>query len=344
MTVLLAAVGFILGWFVRSPDASVLELKDSTVPVFAAAEMRSVSGEVRIQGTVVGADPVSILVQPPAGTTRAVVTSITAAAGDELSNGALLGTVSDRPVFVFSVRIPLYRDLSVGTKGSDVASLQAAMGVPSTGTFDTATTRAVRALYAKVGQVPPGGKTTPFVSESEFYTLRADLGVPTVLSTSTPGTELDGTHPLATLGVGTPYVSLRASVVEATDMTDGQAVTIDLADGNSVSGSVSAISAFQATATDGGRPPGRDIRISASDTAKLSPGATVSVLFGEKVPPQLSVPTLAVRSDSSGDYVLTKTRGGKLKRVDITVERNADGWSAVKAQTLSAGDAVLVSE
>jgi hypothetical protein len=339
----IAGASFALGAWVRSPDAAVLAAKDQSLPVFAAVESRAVTDDVRIQGEVVGTQPVPVSVSAPEGAQRAIVTRVTAHQGDFLPNGALLGLVSDRPVFVFSTEVPLFRNLASGDRGSDVASLQKSLGVHESGQMDYATLRAVRSIYAAAGVEPPGGPSSgTYVSTAEFFTLASVLGPPTVVSIASPAAELDAEHPFAVLGVGLPYVSVRASVSEAARITLGEPVSIEGSSGKSTTGSVTAIGDFQQTATKSGRPPGRDVRIDMGHGASPAAGDSVSVLFGSKQTPDTAVPTLAVRSDSSGDFVLSQV-GSHLARVNVIVIRNADGWTAVKSEKLRPGDEVLVS-
>ncbi|BAS09307.1 hypothetical protein AHiyo4_27290 [Arthrobacter sp. Hiyo4] len=152
-----AGLAFGLGTLVRSADATVLDARSQTIPVYATVDSRAVSDDVRIQGEIVGSDSYSVHAQIPEGASRGVVTHVAVQQGAALTNGTLIGAVSDRPIFVFSLDAPLFRDIRAKDTGTDVASLQKALGVSLSGVMDWQTQEAVRRLYAEAEFVPPGG-------------------------------------------------------------------------------------------------------------------------------------------------------------------------------------------
>ncbi|WP_165069014.1 efflux RND transporter periplasmic adaptor subunit [Marisediminicola senii] len=338
---LVAGAAFFLGTAVRSPDSAILEARDEVVPVFTQVESRSVTSAVRLQGQVSGAEELSLAVDAPAGASRSVVTTNAAQVGP-LSNGAFLGTVADRPIFVFSVEVPLFRDLQPGAEGSDVSSIQKALGVAATGRVDALTVAAVQSLYSTASKEPPGGRSQPYISSSEFRTFPAQLGSLSLLSLSNVGTVLSDDIPFAVLGYGAPYVQVRASVGQASEIKPDDEVALEGSNGVSSPSTVLSVSQFQAAATEDGRPPGYDVRIAVDPASEVEPGETVSVTFGSATEPQMSVPTLAVRSDSGGDFVMKRAEGASI-RADIDIVRMADGWSAIESEALIVGDEVLVS-
>lgn len=343
VTVLIAGAAFFLGMWVRSPDSAVLDARGTNVPVYASVESRTVTSDIRIQGEVSGTQQQPVIVSPPAGAERIVVTSVSATPGP-LTNGQLLGTISNRPVFLYSVDIPLFRNLVAGDTGTDVASLQKALGVPQTGKVDTATLSAVRAAYSAANIDPPGGRYSTTITTTELYTVPASLGALTLVSVAPAGASVDNDHPFAVLGTGSPYVSIRASVSEAEQIKQNDKVALTGSGGKKGTGTVTGIGDFQASPTSSGRPPGRDVRISLDPGGSLTAGDAVSVLFGAESKPDMAVPTLAIRSDSTGDYVIKRSGSGTPARTPITVQKNADGWSAIKADSLKIGDEVLVSQ
>ncbi|MDJ0336748.1 hypothetical protein [Cryobacterium sp. PH31-O1] len=280
----------------------------------------------------------------PDGASVAVVTKAGVASGATLTNGALVGTVSDRPVFVFSLKIPLFRDIHRSDKGTDVSSLQDALGVPATAVMDTSTLNAVRHLYNGAELVPPGGAGNgTYVRLSEFVSLPSSDEPPLVRTIAGVGTLLDSNTPLATLSIGRGFVSVRASVSEADHIVQGSEASVQGADGATTKGTVTSIGDFQASGTVAGRPPGRDIRIDLPEDDPLASGASVAVLFGVAGELVTAVPTLAIRSDSGGDYVLRRADNSTAERVTVTILRNANGWSAVDSALLAVGDDVTVS-
>lgn len=344
VTLLIGLVAFVLGSLVRSPDASVLDAREQSVVVNASVESRVVSDGVRIQGETMGAVRQPINVDSPDGAAFAVVTSTAVEDGAELPDGTLLGTVSDRPVFVFSLEVPLFRDLHRGDIGTDVTNLQAALGTEQTGEVDGSTLDGVRQLYAMAKIDPPGGSGyNTFIKLSEFYSVpQADqLRLVTIAAV---GSRLGTDTPFAILGSGAPYVLARASVSEASQIITGSPVTVQRSGQDEAQGVVSDIGDFESKGTEAGRPPGRDIIITVPAGTAVTPGEPVSIIFGVAGEPQLAVPTLAIRSDSQGDYVLVdEAADPKTVRVAVDVIRNAQGWTAIDTEELIVGDHVRIS-
>ncbi|WP_181364979.1 hypothetical protein [Arthrobacter sp. HMWF013] len=300
--------------------------------------------DVRIQGEVVGSDSYQVHAQLPEGTHRAVVTDTAVEHGTPLTNGTLLGAVSDRPIFVFSLEIPLFRDLKAKDKGSDVISLQKALGVSITGIVDWQTLEAVRSLYAKAEIIPPGGWWEgTYVRLSEFASLPPTDGTPVVRTIPAVGSLLEPDAPFAELSLGSSFVSLRASVRESDQITVGDGVSVQVPGGVMEPAVIAAVGEFQSQGTAAGRPPGKDIRIELPQETKLAAGQLVSVLFGSATEPVTAVPTLAIRSDVDGEYVLRRDAKEEKERIPIVVLRNANGWTALESDELSLGDEVLVS-
>ena len=341
VTVLIAAAAFIAGFWVRSPDAAVIDAQDARIPVWAAVEQRVVSDDVRLQGQVSGLEERAVEVGAPEGADRPIVTSATAQAGP-LSNGALLGTVSGRPVFVVSTDIPLYRPLLAGTRGADVAGLQRALGTKESGIVDTTLLARIKEMYRQAAVLPPGSPDDTMIDPREVYTISTRFGSVALVHVAGVGEEVTPERPFATIGVGTPHVTVRASVVESERMATGQDATLQSGD-TTEKGKITDIGAFQETATESGRPPGKDVTVQLPSGTKLASGSNVSILFGAEAKPSSAVPTVAVKSDAGGDFVLKRGAGGETERADVKVERNANGWTAIESDELSNRDRVLVS-
>ncbi len=177
-----------------------------------------------------------------------------------------------------------------------------------------------------------------------FYTLPASMRPVSISALASPGSELDASHPFAFYESGLPYVKVRASVDQAQRTAVADKVTILAAGGKKAAGVVRHISDFQQDVTVSGRPPGRDISIDFEPGGEISAGESVSVQFGNVQAPELAVPTLSVRSDAGGDFVLKRIDSEPFARVAVVVIRNANGWSAVRSGDLKLGDELLVSQ
>lgn len=344
VSVLVAALAFVLGTQVRSVDAKILDAREQVVPVYASVEERSVTQDVRIQGEVVGSDSLAVFAKRPEGVERLIVTKIAVKPGTEVSSGTFLGTVSDRPVFSLILEAPLFRDLHLKDSGTDVFRLQKSLGVPETGVMDWRTMQVIREAYAKAGIMPPGGKGNgTFLKLDEFVSLSKANAAPTVRTIAKVGAELNDEAPFVHLGFGTSFVTVRASVSEADKIKLKDQVSVQAPGDTELLGEVATISEFKPEGTTAGRPPGRDIRIQLPEESKLLPGQVAAVLFGAKPELGKAVPTLAIRSDARGDYVMRRTGTSEAERVDVTITRNANGWTGVNATELNIGDKVLVS-
>ncbi|MBD3941328.1 peptidoglycan-binding protein [Microbacterium sp. NEAU-LLC] len=109
-----------MGW----AAASVLSPSDEVLASPGFTTVQVVQGEV---GSSITLNTVAAWTPIPVGVNRAVgvVTSVTVAAGDEVSQGSTLYAVDLRPVVVAMGETPAFRDIGQGVEGPDVAQLQA---------------------------------------------------------------------------------------------------------------------------------------------------------------------------------------------------------------------------
>lgn len=172
--VLFTAGGVTGAAFVKSPAQLAAEERPVAPTVLTAPVKRQVVGTTVVaRGTVAGTDDVQATPVPegsPAGAAagpKPVVTAVRKVAGDTVNTGDVLVEVSGRPLVALPGTEPAYRDLRPGDTGKDVAGLRralAGLGFPSAGdpdgVFGTATKRAVRAYYERLGfAVPTTGGT-----------------------------------------------------------------------------------------------------------------------------------------------------------------------------------------
>jgi hypothetical protein len=347
VNVAVAAAAFAAGQLVQSPEGKLAETSREVVAVYAAVEERQVSEGVVGKASVKAGPETTISGMSVGGAALPVVTATHVSPGDVVENGAMVATVSDRPLFFLSLDIPLFRDLHFRDKGTDVLSLQKALGASETGTFDLQTSWAWRNLYAGVDMVPPGGVGEgAYVSIAEVQALPRSDFPPTVTSIASPGSLLSEEYPLLKLLTGPPQVEFRASAREATNITEGLEVRISSAAGESTSAKVAQIGPFEA-ATSGDQPQkaGHLIRVSltAADTARFKEGSGVSVSTQAATPPTKSLPSVAIRQDGGSKYVLAIDDKGDVRRVNVLVHATASGWSSVEAAELTTGDRVQVT-
>jgi peptidoglycan hydrolase-like protein with peptidoglycan-binding domain len=166
VAVLLAAAAWVAGRQIRSSAQVAAETAPPqpsaiTVPV----ERRELSSQVIVRGTVRYGSPQSVVLatselKQAAGDAE-IVTGLPHR-GARVGDGGSLMSVSSRPVFVFAGAQPSHRDLGPGSRGPDVAQLEAGLtraGFPPgpvDGRYDGATGAAVAAFYESEGWEPFG--------------------------------------------------------------------------------------------------------------------------------------------------------------------------------------------
>lgn len=307
--------------------------------MFATAEMRSVTDAIRIQAQMAGSSRQSIFAEAPDGASLAVVTSTPVRAGASLDRVHLLASVSDRPVFVIQTEVPLFRDLRLNDSGTDVRALQESLGVIPDGKVGSDTIVAISQLYSKAGFSTPGAPDV-HLKLSEFRSIA--VGATTLASIAEVGQVLSEETPLATVASGLPYAEVRATVREADQIDVGAVVKVETSNAQEFSGRVEAVSEFREADVEAGQPPGRDIRLEFDDGDSPAPGAPITAVFGEASAPRLAVPTIAVRSDSAGTYLMMQ-RDDRVVRVDAVQLGSSAGWTAIRSSEIGVGDRVMVS-
>lgn len=155
VVLLVAVVGGVL-WLVSSasvtPRQRVADAEPPPPPVVTAEiEERTLSDSVVFRGVVAIAD-VHTIVTPRLDGRTPVIVDLPFVAGDEVAAGNVVANVSDRPVIVVEMPVPLYRDLTPGIEGEDVARFQRSLRsvgyeVEVSGTFDPDTQLAAQTFY-----------------------------------------------------------------------------------------------------------------------------------------------------------------------------------------------------
>ena len=155
--------GMLLSRFIISPGelASSTTAPESgliTVPI----EQRELANDVVVRGDANYADSVEVKIETGDIGGPAVVTGQVPEVGATLEGAAVALEVAGRPVIVLPGELPVYRTLRIGVSGPDVIQLKQALqsvginpGNVASNVFDSATSAAVAALYAKVGYTPP---------------------------------------------------------------------------------------------------------------------------------------------------------------------------------------------
>jgi hypothetical protein len=296
------------------------------------------------------------------------------AAGQVISQGHVLYRVNNRPVVLLRGSTPVYRTLSAGASGPDVAELNAdlvALGSatpaqlrPTSASFGSATTAAVTKLQAALG-----------VTQSGTLTLGRAVFEPTALRVTALSAQLGGrtqtgeTVMQATSTTRQVQVALNAS--QQTSMAVGDKVSITLPNNHTTPGVVSSVGAVATCPSSPGSggsgsssaAPGTDTcssGSSGSSTPTITVGVTPShpavtatwdqapVQVGittASVPNALVVPVTALLARSGGGYAVEVVGAGArnhLVPVSLGLFDDAEGLVQVTASGLAAGQQVVV--
>jgi hypothetical protein len=297
------------------------------------------------------------------------------AAGQVISQGHVLYRVNNRPVVLLRGSTPVYRTLSAGASGPDVADLNAdlvALGYatpaqlrPTSASFGSATTAAVTKLQAALG-----------VTQSGTLTLGRAVFEPTALRVTALSAQLGGrtqtgeTVMQATSTTREVQVALDAS--QQTSVAVGDKVTITLPDNRTSPGVVSSVGAVATCPSSSGSgsgsssaAPGTDTCPSGGSQSSTTPTITVGVTPSEpattgewdqapvqvgittaSVADALVVPVTALLARSSGDYaveVVGAAATDHLVPVSLGLFDDGQGLVQVTGSGLAAGQEVVVA-
>lgn len=158
---LCATASFAAGRLVRSPAQVAADAAPPPPSVLTApVEQGYVTPAIVVRGSLVRGSSVTIDAMASEGA-ESVVTARPLRVGDRVRPGTVLAEVSYRPIIALSGRIPMIRDLTVGSVGPDVAHLQESIEEvgwaidDESGTFGPSTAAAVENLYRSVGYEAP---------------------------------------------------------------------------------------------------------------------------------------------------------------------------------------------
>jgi hypothetical protein len=342
----------------------------------AQVEMRALSATVSEDGTLTfrarsDGSPYSVI-----NRARGTYTKLPAV-GRVIAQGRALYRVNDRPVVLLHGSTPVYRTLSAGASGPDVAELNAdlvALGYatsarlhPRSAFFGPATTGALEKLQAALGMTPNGtltlGQAVFEPSAVRVTSVSAQLGG----STQAGEPVLQGTST-------TRQVQVALSASEQTTMAVGDKVSITLPNNRTTRGVVSSVGAVATCPSSSGSggsgsssaAPGTDPCSSGSSggSGSATPTITVGVTPSDPaatgrwdqapvqvgittatVPDALVVPVTALLARSGGGYaveVVGATGTNRLVPVSLGLFDDAEGLVAVSGSGLAAGQEVVV--
>lgn len=323
---------------VSDPTPTISPPRLPTVEVRQATVRRTVPIQVRV-----AAETMDVGHVPERIDGKAIVTSLSVEAGEQVRPGALLLTVADRPVFALPGTTPAFRSLRPKVSGVDVRQLQqglAALGYEVgdvDGLYGPVTARAVAAFYRDLG-FPAAGAGDPKAEDGSGGVQRLSPSEATV-----PFGELvfvpweDAVVDAALVSVGDvvsgPMLRLRAAELVGTaqlpadfDLPPG--TRVEMADGaRAEAPNVETVQAedgeLRLVLTFPIPSPSPDLRV-----GSVLPARLVLADSGAEV---LAVPAAAVAEDGEGLYVEADRHGTEVR---IGVEVGVVGDELVEVRPL----------
>lgn len=381
LTVALTAGAFVAGGVLRAPSENAAAAGDTSIPVRVVVEERVVFSGIALPAAISppATTPLTVSqmsvsasadapapqdtqtspvpkengsrdVAAPPPSDRIVVTATAVEPGTKLLYGQLLAEVAGRPIFAIANDVPLYRDLVIGSEGSDVLALQRFLrkldyyGVTESSRLDSGTLDAVRRMYRAAGyNLPYISAGVPGVGWREFAAIPSQQV--SVSARANVGTLLAADTALLTLETSPRTITATASVRDKKLLDEGVPLGVSVNGAAPVPVAVIEVSALGMDATTGAA--GIPLRLSAP--AELTIGASDRLVIESlsKPAPSKAVPLIAVHQENGDTFVLqeqepTAEQGGvTYRRVKITITAQADGWAAISEPTDLAVGATL---
>lgn len=325
-----------------SPDQRVADAEPPPPPVVdVAVEERVLRDVVVFRGVVASVDrhPVAA---PDVDDLLAVVVDLPVGVGEPVVSGQVVAVVSDRPVIVVGMPVPLYRTLTRGVVGEDVSRFQRALielgyEVEVDGLFGRETQAATRSLYEDLG-FEAATEGEGFAAQV-VVPLGEVVGVasfPAVVASvnATVGSVADGPLLFVTTSelvvdavVETSLAALLAPGTRAMAEGDWELVALSNSGRDETGRAVVRFGAVEAMPSG---MLGRDLRIEAELAATEGP--------------VLAVPVTAIRSGADGEQVRVVGPDGGVRSVGVRTGISVGGWVEIVSadEELSPGMLVRV--
>ena len=260
--------------------------------------------------------------------------------GQLVEPGDAIVDVDGRPVLTALGDVPMWRDLGPGVDdGADVAEVERMLerlgyatdyDVTVDEEWTSATTRAVKAFQADHGQDDDGT-----ISLGELLVVPGALRVDTVggvpgMAVAEAAIEATGAEQV---------VQIDVDVDEVGRFTIGDALTIELPDDSTVTGTVAAIEPA-ATAGDGGTTVPVDLTV--DEMIDLPDGIPVTVLVGVvSAKGVLAVPVEAIVALAEGGFAVEVADGATTHYVRVTLGAFADGMVEIDGDVAEGQNVVV---
>ncbi|GAA2534567.1 hypothetical protein GCM10009860_13560 [Microbacterium mitrae] len=280
----------------------------------------------------------------------AIVTAMAAEPGKVMVSGEMLFSINDQPVFALELDVLPWRDLVVGTTGSDVAALNDALheaglrSDPGGSAYDELTVRAVSQMYTNAGSSAPGETPGASLARDAIAAVpRGDFVVVTAVGRGIAVT----TGPVVTAQQNIAVVQTIVDPLTVKAIEVGSEAEITRPGSGSLgTGLVTEIGDFAPAdpqAQGGSTKSGYPVVIALDSQDVAAAGEQVQVHFSSNEATDLAVPTIAIRQSSGRTWVVLK-EGDVYTEVDVTPIWQQGGWTGVTgSEAIQDGASVVVS-
>ncbi|MFF1816789.1 peptidoglycan-binding protein [Kribbella sp. NPDC058245] len=327
-----AATGVLDG---RQPTQSAAETPAATAKVTrqTLVDKQTESGELGHGAPVVVSAKLS-------GTLTAL-----AAIGSTIGRGDTVYRVDDTPVVLLYGALPAYRNLVVGTEGTDVAQFEnnlAALGYTGF-TADRQYTQRTAAAVKK-WQKALGLPQTGTVEQGRIYYATGPVRVDS--QEAVPGSGVGPDAPLLKYTGSARLVTVSMDVADERLAVKGAVVTVTLPDGKTVRGTIGDTKTIvvPADGSPGSNASTRvDVTVTVADQKALAGLDRASVKVGFTAAQRknvLTVPVAALLALSEGGYGVEVVNGSTTKTVAVKTGLFADGRVEISGDGVAEGATV----
>ena len=228
IAVLSAGGGIVIGSRLKSPaDAASERAAPVASLITVPVEMRQLVSTLIVSGETRYVEPTPVRLAGAVGASggeQQVITRLPDLDA-EVVEGALLFEISGRPVFAMRGELPMYRQLTPGSKGPDVLQLETSLQTlgfaPGTvdDLYDAGTEAALDAFYQSRGYASEGASATErqqltdarkAVTDAEDAVRKANIDLDNGQSTVTPSERLEAQQAVETAQDAVPEAQTRA--------------------------------------------------------------------------------------------------------------------------------------
>lgn len=316
------------------------------------SELTVASGQVN-KGEQITVDEIALT----SGATP-VITQVNAKVGDEISSGSVIVHAAGTPIIALHLPFSLYRDLEIGDRGDDVQALQeslhelGALQSAVTGKLDQATWDAWEKVLAKAGA---GTENSESIQHSTVVAVPSKsvqiIGAPQI------GETLSGGEAVLVLRSNEAKIVGRLDSLEKESFTEGMSISLVAVTNTNVelTAKLTHLGEFTEGDAEAGTTPGYAFEILTADGEldELQHGAQIEIRpaqDSEVSISKMSVPLIAVHSDTDGEYMHTVAKASdsadpsKFKRINVKTGQQQDGWVAIEGDAVNEGDFVVLGD